>query len=162
MKKSIATLLGISLFCGAAFAQAPGFRLSADSAEKIIEGCKQHSRAKQQSHAVAVYDSGGNLVSALRMEGNGPGIMAFSEAKAKAVASWGFSTAQMEEAVKSTAGFANAPFVVTVPGGVPVYTSDGRNFIGSVGVSGEAPSDDAACAVAGIEAAGLSAERVRN
>ena len=162
MIKSIAFLLCATCCTGAAFAQTGSFRISSDSAEKIVQGCKQHSRAKQQSHAIAVYDQGGNLVAALRMEGNGPGIMAFSEAKARAVANWGFPTAGMEEAIKTTPGFANAPFVVTVPGGVPVYTSDGRNFIGSVGVSGEAPGDDAACAVAGIEAAGLATERVRN
>ncbi len=162
MKKSTAILLCISLCSGTGYAQTTSFQLSADSAEKIIQGCKQHARARQQSHAIAVYDKGGNLVAALRMEGNGPGIMAFSQAKARAVANWGFSTAQMEQAIKSTPGFANAPFIVTVPGGVTIYTSGGHNFIGSVGVSGETPGDDAACAVAGIEAAGLSAERARN
>lgn len=162
MKKSIAFLIFTSLWAGSALAQTKSFQLSPDSAEKIIQGCKQHSRAKQQSHAIAVYDKGGNLVAALRMQGNGPGIMAFSQAKAKAVSSWGFSTAGMEEAVQSTPGFANAPFVVTVAGGVAVYTADGGHLIGSVGVSGEAPIDDVACAVAGIEAAGLSATRKRN
>jgi uncharacterized protein GlcG (DUF336 family) len=31
--------------------------------------------------------------------------------------------------------------------------------MGAVGVSGEAPNDDAACAEAGVKAAGLSAKR---
>ncbi len=161
MRKSITTLLCAALCSGMAVAQSASFRLDADSAEKIVQGCKDHARAKAQSHAIAVYDSGGNLVSALRMDGNGPGIMAFAEDKARAVANWRFATGQMEEAVKGTPGFADAPFVVTVAGGVPVFTADGRAFIGSVGVSGQAPADDAACAVAGIRAAGLSAERVR-
>ena len=162
MKTSILFLFCISLGAAPTLAQTQSYHLSSNAAEQIIAGCKAHAQARQQSHAVAVYDKGGNLVTALRMEGNGPGIMAFSQAKAKAVASWGFSTAQMEEATKGTSGFADAPFIVTVAGGVPIYTSDGHNFIGSVGVSGEAPAADAACAVAGIGAAGLSAERVRN
>ena len=95
------------------------------------------------------------------MDGNGSGIMDFSLAKAKAVAAWGFSTAQMEENVKGTPGFANAPHVVTVAGGVPVWSADGKTRIGGVGASGEAPTDDAACAEAGIRSAGLRSSRAR-
>jgi uncharacterized protein GlcG (DUF336 family) len=61
----------------------------------------------------------------------------------------------MVEAAKGTPGFANAPHVVTVPGGVPVYSADGKVRIGAVGVSGEEPADDAECAEAGVRAAGL-------
>jgi len=39
-------------------------------------------------------------------------------------------------------------------GGVPIYSADGI-LLGGVGVSGGKPADDAACAAAGIEAAGL-------
>jgi uncharacterized protein GlcG (DUF336 family) len=135
--------------------------LDARAAQAIVAGCAAHATAKQQSHAIAVVDLGGNLVAALRMDGNGSGIMDFSLAKANAVASWGFSTAQMEENAKGTPGFANAPHVVTVAGGVPVWSADGKTRIGAVGASGEAPADDAACAEAGIRAAGLRSSRVR-
>jgi len=135
--------------------------LDARAAQAIVSGCAAHATAKQQSHAIAVVDVGGDLVAALRMDGNGSGIMDFSLAKAKAVAAWGFSTAQMEENAKGTPGFANAPHVVTVPGGVPIWSSDGTLRIGGVGASGEAPADDAACAEAGIRAAGLRSSRSR-
>jgi glc operon protein GlcG len=135
--------------------------LDARVAQAIVTGCAAHATAKQQSHAIAVVDLGGNLVAALRMDGNGSGIMDFSLAKAEAVAAWGFSTAQMEENAKGTPGFANAPHVVTVPGGVPIWSADGLMRIGGVGASGEAPADDAACAEAGIRAAGLRSIRAR-
>ena len=135
--------------------------LDARAAQAIVTGCAAHAAAKQQSHAIAVVDVGGNLVAGLRMDGNGSGIMDFSLAKAKAVAAWGFSTAQMEENAKGTPGFANAPHVVTVAGGVPVWSADGKTRIGGVGASGEAPTDDAACAEAGIRAASLRSSRVR-
>jgi len=106
-----------------------------------------------------VVDNGGHLIAALRMDGNGSGIFDFALAKAEAAAAWGFSTAQMAESAKGTPGFANAPHVVTVAGGVPVFSADGRARIGAVGVSGEAPADDAACAEAGIKAAGLRSSR---
>ena len=135
--------------------------LDARAAQAVVAGCAAHATAKQQSHAIAVVDVGGNLLAALRMDGNGSGIMDFSLAKAKAVAAWGFSTAQMEENAKGTPGFANAPRVVTVAGGVPVWSADGKTRIGGVGASGEAPTDDAACAEAGIRAAGLRSSRSR-
>lgn len=135
--------------------------LTAALAEAIVAGCREHATAKGQSHAIAVVDSGGHLVAALRMDGNRSGIMAFSIEKAEAVAAWGFATAQMEEAAKATPGFARAPGVVTVAGGVPVFSADGRTLIGAAGASGEAPADDSACVEAGIRAAGLASQRRR-
>jgi glc operon protein GlcG len=146
---------------GPAAQGAPPAALSASLAEAIVAGCKAHSAAKRQSHAIAVLDGGANLVAALRMDGNRAGIMAFALAKARAVAQWGFPTAAMADAARETPGFANAPDVVTVAGGVPVYSSDGRTLLGAVGVSGEAPADDVACAEAGIRAAGLAHARGR-
>lgn len=157
------------MFCGAipaalalasgSAAQAPAPVLTAALAGAIVEGCRAHSTAKGQSHAVAVVDPGGHLVAALRMDGNRSGIMDFALEKARAVAAWGFATARMEEAAKSTPGFARAPGVVTVAGGVPIFSADGRTLIGAAGVSGEAPADDSACAEAGIRAAGLASAR---
>ncbi len=145
----------------AAAARAPAPVLTAALAEAVVEGCRAHSAAKGQSHAIAVVESGGHLVAARRMDGNRSGMMAFSIEKAKAVADWGFATAQMEEAAKGTPGFARAPGVVTVAGGVPLFSADGRSLIGAAGASGEAPADDAACVEAGIKAAGLASARRR-
>jgi uncharacterized protein GlcG (DUF336 family) len=148
-----------TIFVGStAVAQSP-VALNAQAAQAIIAGCAAHSIAKQQSHAIVVVDAGGNMLAALRMDGNGSGIFDFSVAKAQAAAAWGFSTAQMLESSRGTPGFDRAPKVVIVPGGVPVFSADGRSRIGAVGVSGEAPADDAACADAGIRAAGLRSSR---
>ena len=151
------------LFAGAALAYlvwpagcAAQMMLSAAAASQIIEGCAVHAKAKGQSHAIAVYDAGGHPVALLRMDGNAPGITAFAMEKATAVALWHFSTANMAAAAKETPGFGHAPHVVAVPGGIPVFSAEGKQFVGAVGVSGEAPVDDAACAEAGVKAAGLS------
>ena len=129
--------------------------LDARTAQAIVAGCAAHSSAKRQSEAIVVVDTGGHVIAALRMDGNGSGIFDFALQKAQAAAAWGFSTAQMADSAKGTPGFANAPHVVTVPGGIPVWSADGKVRIGAVGVSGEAPVDDAECAVAGVSAAGL-------
>ena len=155
-----ARLLGLSLAALTIPAQAQTSQmLDARAAEAIVNGCATHASAKKQSEAIVVVDTGGHIVAALRMDGNGSGIFDFALAKAEAAAAWGFSTAQMVENAKGTPGFANAPHVVTVPGGVPVFSADGKVRIGAVGVSGEAPPDDAECAEAGIKAAGLRPSR---
>lgn len=147
------------LLSAAAGAQPAPSQLDLAAAESIANGCRAFASVKGQSHALAIVDAGGHLVLAERMDGNREGVMAFAIEKAKAAALWGFPTSGMAEAVKSTPGFATAPFVVTVAGGVPVFSSDGRTLLGAVGASGEAPADDAACAEAGIKAAGLLALR---
>jgi glc operon protein GlcG len=153
--------VGLAALTSAVALPAQQVTLDARTAQAIVTGCAAHATASKHSHAIAVVDAGGHLVAALRMDGNGSGIMDFSLAKAQAVAAWGFPTSQMEQSAKETPGFANAPHVVTVAGGVPVWSADGKTLIGAVGASGEAPADDVACAEAGITAAGLRSSRVR-
>jgi uncharacterized protein GlcG (DUF336 family) len=151
VKRGLAAAL---LMAGVAQAQ-PRTALDARTAQAIVSGCVAEATPKMQSHAIAVVDTGGHVVAALRMDGNGSGIMEFALAKAQAAAAWGFSTAEMAKGAQSTPGFASAPHIVTVPGGVALFSADGKARIGAVGVSGEAPADDAACAEAGVRAAGL-------
>ena len=157
MRRVLSASLGLVLAGPASSQAAPA--LDARAAQAIVAGCVAEATAKMQSHAIVVVDTGGHIVAALRMDGNGSGIFDFALAKAEAAAAWGFSTAQMVDAAKGTPGFANAPHVVTVPGGVPVYSADAKVRIGAVGVSGEAPEDDAACAAAGVRAARLRSSR---
>ena len=158
MAAAAGAAFALSLFSVSALAQPPA-RLDARSAQAILAGCVAHSTGRSQSHAIAVVDAGGQLVAALRMDGNSYGIMDFAIAKARASSAWGGATAGLAEGVRMVPGFADAPHVVTVPGGVPVLSADGRERIGAVGVSGEAPADDVACAEAGIAAAGLRSRR---
>lgn len=148
-------ILAAGLSAAAASGQDSTQHLTAGAAQRMIAGCETFSRAKGQSQAIAVTDAGGHLVAALRMDGNPQGIMEFALAKARAAANWGFGTSEMAEAARETPGFAAAPDVVTVAGGVPVFSADGAQRLGAIGVSGEAPEDDLTCAKAGVEAAGL-------
>ena len=156
-KTGLAIVLAVSN--GAPLHAQPVTALDARMAQAIIAGCATHAATKKQSHATVVVDNGGHIVAGLRMDGNGSGIFDFALAKAQAAAAWGFSTAQMLEGARGTPGFDRAPHVVIVPGGVPIFSADGKTRIGAVGVSGEASADDAACAEAGIRAAGLRSSR---
>ena len=155
-------VLALAMLLSATAASAQnGATLDSHTAQVIVAGCAAHATAKQQSHSIVVVDLGGDPVAALRMDRNGSGTFDFALQKAAAVAAWGFPTSGMEEGAKEVPGFARAPHVVTVPGGVPIWSADGKTRLGGVGVSGEAPANDAACAEAGIRAAGLRSSRVR-
>ena len=136
-----------------------GSLLDAAAAHAIIAGCARHAEAKHQSHAIVVVDPGGGEIAALRMDGNNRGIMDFARAKAEAVAAWQFSTTTMAASARDTPGFGQAPHVVTVAGGVPIFSADGKTFLGAAGASGEAPQDDEACVTAGVEGAGFRVRR---
>jgi glc operon protein GlcG len=154
-------ILAVLVLAGIATADpADAASVDARAAEAIVAGCAAHAAVKRQSHAIAVVDLGGHVVASLRMDGNSYGIADFALAKARAAAAWGFSTAQMAASAAATPGFGDAPHVVTVAGGLPIFSADGMERIGAVGVSGEAPADDAACAEAGIKAAALRATRL--
>jgi len=154
-------ILALAMLLSATVASAQTAVLDTRAAQAIVAGCAAHATAKQQSHSIVVVDLGGHPVAAIRMDRNGSGTFDFALKKAVAVAAWGFPTSGMEEGAKEVPGFARAPHVVTVPGGVPIWSADGKTRLGGVGVSGEAPADDAACAEAGIRAAGLRSSRIR-
>jgi len=133
--------------------------LSTQSAQAIIAGCTAHAAGKGNAQAIVVVDLGGRVIASLRMDRVTFGKMDFAEAKAVAAAAWGFDTAGQADGAKEFPGFADAPYVETVPGGLPIWSADGKARVGAVGVSGAAPEDDAGCAEAGITAAGLRTTR---
>lgn len=140
---------------GVAHAAAPDVA----EARAIIDGCVAYAKENGHTFSISVVDEGGHQLAFQRMDGGNAGTAAFALEKAKAAATWGFSTAGMAEGAQNTPGFANAPYVVTVAGGVPIYAADGSARLGGVGVSGAAPSEDAKCATAGVTAAGFKVSR---
>lgn len=113
--------------------------------------------------SVVVLDAGGHVQAFEREDGASPGRFDIAQGKAFGSVMLGIGgTAQMARAEQQAyfMAAANGVFggkVVPVPGGVLVRDKRG-NVIGAVGVTGDTSENDAACAKAGIEAAGLEAE----
>ncbi|MBW6506777.1 MAG: heme-binding protein [Rhodobacteraceae bacterium] len=114
--------------------------------------------------SVVVLDAGGHPIAFERADGASPGRFEIARAKAYGAVMLGMAgTAQKERAAQEGFNFiaaANGIFagrVLPVPGGVLVRDASGR-VIGAVGVTGDTSENDAAAALAGIEAAGLSGE----
>jgi uncharacterized protein GlcG (DUF336 family) len=113
--------------------------------------------------SVVILDAGGHVKAFEREDGAAPGRFAIAHGKAYGSVMLGLAgTAQMARA-EAQAYFMSAVNgvyggqVVPVPGGVLVRDASGA-VIGAVGVTGDTSDNDAAAAMAGIEAAGFSGE----
>lgn len=110
---------------------------------------------------VAVLDDGGNLV-AFAKEGGGPLRENVARGKAYGAVGMGRSSRALGDMGAERPMFMQALIgasggrLVPVPGGV--LAKDGDRVAGAVGVSGDTSDNDEACAVAAIEAAGLTAQ----
>ncbi|MBF9030178.1 heme-binding protein [Rhodobacterales bacterium HKCCE3408] len=113
--------------------------------------------------SVVVLDAGGHPIAFARSDGSSPGRFEIARGKAYGAVMLGMpGSAQMARAEAQSYFMAavNGAFggkVVPVPGGVLVRDGSGA-IVGAVGVTGDTSDNDAAAAVAGIEAAGFKAE----
>ena len=124
------------------------------SAATIRDTCVNWAKTRNLRIAIVVLEPHGMPVTIAHMDGVSMGGGEIAQWKAVSAAKFGRATSD-------TAALnppANTPSVATIMGGVPVYSADGV-LLGGVGVSGGKPADDAACATAGIEAAGLKSAK---
>jgi uncharacterized protein GlcG (DUF336 family) len=133
-------------------------------ARSIADAALQHARsAGLPPMTVAVLDAAGCLVAFQREDRSSLLREDIARGKAWGALGMGVGTrALVDKAAHHPAFFMaltamSQGRVVAAPGGVLVRSAD-NEILGSVGVSGHMPDGDEACAVAGIEAAGLNAD----
>lgn len=138
--------------------------LGIDAARTIIRETLAKGRAMQlKPLSVIVLDAGGHVLAFEREDGAAPGRFGIAHGKAYGSVMLGMAgTAQMQRAEAQAYFMAavNGVYggqVIPVPGGVLIRDGSGA-VIGAVGVTGDTSDNDAAAAVAGVEAAGLSPE----
>lgn len=138
--------------------------VSLDQADIVARMALETARARgAQPLTVVVLDAGGHVVVARREDGSGIARFEIAYGKAWGALGMGISTRGLAARAAKMGTFFNALAAVTdgrmvpVPGGVLIR--DGANrIIGAAGISGDTSDVDEACAVAGIEAAGLAAD----
>jgi uncharacterized protein GlcG (DUF336 family) len=133
-------------------------------ASSIVDAALKKARElKQMPQTVVVLDPGGHVVCAKREDGSG--IIRYEAAVGKAYGAlgmgWGSRT-MMERAAQNpnfltSIVAASGGRLVPNPGGV-LIRDPGNAIIGAVGISGDTGDNDEIIAVAGIEAAGLTAD----
>jgi uncharacterized protein GlcG (DUF336 family) len=138
--------------------------LTLQEAARIVDGALAHGAARELNPlTVAVLDAGGHLVAFKRQDGSG--ILRPEIAKGKAWGALGMGVgsrglaqrAQIAPAFFVALASASEGRVIPVPGGVLIRSQEGK-IIGAVGISGDMPDNDEACAAFGIEEAGLVAD----
>lgn len=138
--------------------------LSLNKARTIVRKALAKGREMElKPLSVVVLDAGGHVQAFEREDGASPGRFDIARGKAYGAVMLGMGgQAQMARA-EQQAYFMNAVnglfggAVVPVPGGVLLRDKKGA-VIGAVGVTGDTSDNDAAAALAGIEAAGLTGE----
>jgi uncharacterized protein GlcG (DUF336 family) len=135
-------------------------RLSLEKATVIVDQALAKARElKIRPLCVAVLDDGGHLKALKRDDGASILRPRIAIGKAWGAIGMGESSRHLADRLKERPAFLGALSdmtggkVVPVPGGVLIM--DGTNIIGAVGASGGTADEDEACAVAGIQAAGL-------
>lgn len=138
--------------------------ISLSKARSIVRGIlKQGREMGLKPLSVVVLDTGGHLKAFEREDGASPGRFEIARGKAYGVVMTGMTGSALMQRAEDQAYFVaalNGAFggqVVPVPGGVLVRDSRDR-IIGAVGVTGDTSDNDAAAALAGIEAAGLTGD----
>ncbi|MXO72908.1 heme-binding protein [Alteraurantiacibacter buctensis] len=147
---TFAALVPFLLGAGSGLAQTARPMLDYASAAAIRDGCLAFAAERGLTVAVAVYDESGRLIAFAHADGTPTAVADFAMWK-------GRSAATIHVASKDTANWGQgAPGLASWEGGTPIFTAGGV-ALGGVGVSGAASSEDTACGVAGIAAAGLLA-----
>jgi len=135
-----------------------------DQARTIIASAFAHGHeAGFNALAVAVLDSGGHVVAFEKEDGTANGRFDIARGKAHGAISFGTNSRFIEKIGEQRPSFVAGLVSVCGPlvpaaGGVIIVDGDGAPM-GSVGISGDSSDNDEAAAIAGINAAGLTAKQ---
>lgn len=138
--------------------------ISLNDAARIIDvGLERAREQRLQPLTIVVLDAGGHLVAMKREDGSGILRPEIAHAKAWGALGMGAGGRALAKRAEHAPGFYAALAstslgrMLPVAGGV-LIRSPSREIIGAVGVSGDFPDADEACAVHGIARAGLVAD----
>ncbi|GAB4521673.1 MAG: heme-binding protein [Roseibium sp.] len=139
-------------------------KLTLSTAETITSAAfEKAAELKLNPLTVAVLDAGGHTVLLKRQDGSSIMRPQIATGKAVGALAVGTGTRWLNANAESRPHFVNAlngvsgGAIVPVPGGVIVRDENGET-LGAVGITGDTSDNDEACAVAGVEAAGLTAD----
>lgn len=134
-----------------------------DTARTIVANARAHgAREGFKPLTVVVLDAGGHVLAVEREDGSSNKRFEIAYGKAHGAVSLGMGSRALMERAEQQAYFIAAATaaiggaLVPVPGGVLVKDSS-KGIVGAVGISGESSDNDEAAAIAGVEAAGLTA-----
>jgi glc operon protein GlcG len=152
MKATLLLMFIVVTFCATAQNQPAaataipmyGESINLEKAKKLVAAAEAFSTGKQWPIAVAVVDTGGNLVILHTMDNTQRASVDIAIGKAKTANNFKRPTKAMEDAIAGGGAALRllaVPGVFPVEGGEPIYV-DGK-IVGAIGVSGMTASQDA-------------------
>jgi glc operon protein GlcG len=130
-----------------------GEPISLESAQKILKAGQAFAVANQWTVAIAIVDSGGNLVVLEKMDNTQLGSIDTAIGKAKTANNFKRPTKALEDALANGGvglRVITLPNAVPIEGGEPIIVNG--KVIGAIGVSGMSSAQDAEVARAGLTA----------
>jgi glc operon protein GlcG len=125
--------------------------LSLSTAKAVADAARAEADRNGWTVVIAIVDDGGHLVYLERMDGTQKASSVIAQEKARTAILFKRPSAALEKAVADgRLGMMSLPGAVTVEGGLPIVWKD--TFVGAIGVSGMASSQDGVVAKAGLEA----------
>jgi len=138
--------------------------ITLEQAGRILDSSLQRARTLDlKPLTIAVLDAGGHLVALKREDRSGLLRPDIAHGKAWGALGMGHGSRALARRAEAAPAFftalacASGGRVIPVPGGVLIRDAAGE-LLGAVGVSGDLPDQDEACAVHGIECAQLVAD----
>lgn len=138
--------------------------LTLNQASIIVDRALEEGRSRGFNPlCVVVLDAGGHMMALKRDERASIYRPEIATGKAAGCLGMGFGGRELAKRAQAMPAFFTAiasafpKGIVPVPGGVLIRDGEGR-IVGAVGVTGDLSENDELAAVAGIEAAGLSAD----
>jgi uncharacterized protein GlcG (DUF336 family) len=138
-------------------------QLTLTHANTIVDGAFAEGRSLGlKPLSVAVLDAGGHLIAFQRQDGSSTLRPQIAAGKAGGALALGVSSRKIGEMAAERPSFVAslgtiAPHGVIPAAGGVLIAGAGGTVIGAVGVTGDLSDNDELCALAGIEAAGLTA-----
>ena len=139
-------------------------RISLDQANAAIAGAFAKGRELGlKPLCIVVLDAGGHAIALQRQDGASTLRPQIATGKASGALALGVSSRRIGEMAAERPSFVAAlgPIapdgIIPAAGGVIVINGDGQP-IGAIGITGDTSDNDEACALAGIAAAGLTAQ----
>jgi uncharacterized protein GlcG (DUF336 family) len=138
--------------------------LTLEQASQIVDaGLGRAVQLGLKPVTIAVLDAGGHLLAFKRQDSSGILRPEIAQGKAWGALGMGLGSRALAQRAQVAPAFfvslasASQGRLFPVPGGV-LIRGPGEHVVGAVGISGDTPDNDEACAVWGIEQAGLVAD----
>ena len=139
--------------------------LTLEIARTIIQAAAEKGhQLRLKPLTITVVDAGGATIATERQDGSSPIRPKVAHGKAHGAVQVGMGARGLMNRAEQQPFFMQSlnalcgGDLVPVPGGVLIRDGEGGAVVGAVGISGDTSDNDEAAAVAGIEAAGLTAD----